>query len=463
MKRNFIFMCFTLFLRLFTNMLLFILLARVWSVEDFGKFMYCFTISNLLILLIDYGFPLKLVKDISINIKNINHIFITSIWSKLWLTIVALLLFLFGSRYLFDDDYTFYVALILVFSAILNSFTIHFTLPHRALNKFEVETKLSFSNSCMFFIVFSVLLFFTPSILEVAFAYLFIRLTNLINSIITVKKHLKLKFNLLRKIKGSLKYIISNSTFAIHLILGSLYFQIDTMLIQKLLGNEQVAYYQAPMRLIMGSLILMQAISNSSLPLISKLSEDNNKLIEFSKSVNEKALGLGGLITIVFSLFSEEVINFFYGYSYATSATIFGMLSIVVFLRYFTTIYGVVITVINKQTMRALIAAIALILSVLFNLIFISMIGIYGAVLSLILTTLLILCFYIILVNKAFGDHLFSNGGNIIIVLVGICCILPYFTNLNFYLKVSIVIIYLSVVIFVLGKDKVRGVLDKNE
>ncbi|RST74172.1 flippase [Siminovitchia acidinfaciens] len=451
-KKNFLFMSFTLFLRLFTNVIIFIILARLWSVGDFGKFMYAFTLSTLFVLIVDYGFSLKLVKDISLNTEKANQLLGKSFWSKVWLSIIAVIFFLGLSKILFDDFYTFILSLILLLTAIINSFSIHFILPFRALNRFEIETKASLIHSVIFVLCMAILLFFDPSLLQTAIAFFLIRIINLGISLSFTKRFLGLFF---KHIKGSWKYLISNSPFAIHLILGTLYFQIDTILIQRFLGNEEVGYYQAAMRFIIGSLTLMDALSQASLPKISRSFMSHKELINLSKSINEKAIMLGSTITLFLAYFNLEIIYFFYDVDFSESVQILWLLSIVVFLRYLTTIYGVIITVIDKQKIRALISLIALILSVLFNVIFIPIMGIKGAILSLILTSSLILLLYILISYMTIKDCLLSKKYfSILIITVfgwGLTCF-----NVNLEIRIIIILILSCFYLGVLLKKRTK-------
>ena len=54
-------------LRFINAVLLFLIMARFWGPETFGIFMYPYVLAGIIVILIDYGFNLQLVRDVGRN------------------------------------------------------------------------------------------------------------------------------------------------------------------------------------------------------------------------------------------------------------------------------------------------------------------------------------------------------------------------------------------------------------
>src|SRR5690242_1513366 len=86
MFRQTILMSATTVARLATNVLAFILLARVWGPTEFGVFIYPMTLATLVTMLVDYGFGLQVVRDISRDSSRVEAVMSRALGSKLVLT-----------------------------------------------------------------------------------------------------------------------------------------------------------------------------------------------------------------------------------------------------------------------------------------------------------------------------------------------------------------------------------------
>ena len=68
--KNSIFVFFTHAIRVVTNFLIFILIARFYGPESLGQFSLAFTIANISLVLADFGFDVLLTTEIAKNKKN---------------------------------------------------------------------------------------------------------------------------------------------------------------------------------------------------------------------------------------------------------------------------------------------------------------------------------------------------------------------------------------------------------
>ena len=70
------------------------ILARVFSLSDFGEFTYSLTLGTIFSLLVDYGYNMKLIKDVSLKKKDVGEIVGTAFYSKTLLFTGAFVLLL---------------------------------------------------------------------------------------------------------------------------------------------------------------------------------------------------------------------------------------------------------------------------------------------------------------------------------------------------------------------------------
>ena len=94
LKNNFLYSTLTTLSRLISGFLLIFVLARLLPVEKFGVFTYALVFSNIIVLIVEYGYNLKLSKDTAKEINRIGELTVKAAKVKLVL-FAFILLFLF--------------------------------------------------------------------------------------------------------------------------------------------------------------------------------------------------------------------------------------------------------------------------------------------------------------------------------------------------------------------------------
>ena len=139
MRSNFLFSFASTFSRLLSGFFLIFFLARLLSVEDFGIFTYCLVFANILVLIVEYGYNLKLSKDTAKDIENISEITFKAVKIKVFLIIPLLAVSVVVWSVDFIEIETLQILLLLTISAVFNSFGNHFLIPYRSVNRFNIE------------------------------------------------------------------------------------------------------------------------------------------------------------------------------------------------------------------------------------------------------------------------------------------------------------------------------------
>jgi O-antigen/teichoic acid export membrane protein len=450
MLKDSLYMLLSVILKLATTIIIFMVLAREWGVSEFGLFTYIFTLTSLLALLVDYGFALKLVKDISKTPQKIKYIVSEALCSKIILSLMVIILsciwmVLFPADRLFLKLYW-----LLLFAAIFFSFSQFFLLPFRALNKFKEETKVSLQSNLLYLIIVFILIWNNAGQILVAIGFLVSRVISLFLSYKVYKKNLgNITLNL-KFIKPSFNLLKSNFPYAIHLAIGTLYVHVDTIIIHYFLGNEAVGKYQAALRIIIGAQIFAEVLTNVYLPKLSKLSDHNDKLIALGKNMTRQLLIIGALVAVVLIGISEKIIVLFYGYEYLGAAELLTLFSFILLVKYINASYGAILTISNKQSVRALFALFSLLANIILSFCLIPIFYINGSIYSAIITNVILMFLYITYVGKILNNNLLKYPNIFLLFLP----LIFFFIRNIWYLSNSLnifILIVTVILVFVIG------------
>ncbi|MFB5166678.1 oligosaccharide flippase family protein [Parageobacillus toebii] len=403
MGRQLYFMIISLGSQFGTTILIFFFLARIWDVQNFGLFMYFFVVCNLIGIVVDYGFSLKLVKDISrCNFEDRNKLISDSFIAKLILSLLVILVFLvylFFSNYLVREKIIF---ICMFFSSIFTSFSQFLLLPFRGINKFNIEAKANIIINFVFLIVTFSLVWLKADILSMAIGFFIAKLIGQIIVYIIFKKYFSLNINI--KLLNYSKYISIlkyNFPYAIQLFVSSLYFQIDTVFVKNMLGNYSVGLHQSVMKIISGMLMFTGVFSNVYLPYISKIK--NQKIIYWkNRRITIYVSVLGLFLYLSVFLLSEKLVLCLFGKQYIEAVDLLKFASLIIFIRYVGLTYSVLLTVLDKQKLRAIAVIVAFVINIILNATLIPIYGLVGAFTSAIITGIILNIIYYVMVKRAF-------------------------------------------------------------
>jgi len=393
LKRNFSFSTITTVSRLVSGFFLIFILARFLSVEDFGRFTYSLVFANILVLIVDYGYNLRLSTDISKNMNNISLLTWNSFRVKIFLTIFVFII-LFTLKFLnFPRDNVFSVFLILTFSAMFNSIANHFLIPYRNIDKFEVESKYAFLNNLILLIFVLITLCITNDILHVSSSFLLVKI---VYSSLTIRKFLS-DFGYESENINLISELIEGIPYAIHIAVGAMLLNIDTIILREFVSDSEIGLYQAGMRALGACTIGLGILNSVSIPKLSSLVNNNRReLIALATKLNFGSILIGLLISIFINVFSKELIDFVYGQKFEKLSDYVFCFSIIIFLRYFSIIYGVVLTISNQQKVRTYCVTIALLFIVISDFFVIPKYKLFGALYILIFAHLIIVITYML-------------------------------------------------------------------
>lgn len=400
MRSNFLFSFASTFSRLLSGFFLIFFLARLLSVEDFGIFTYCLVFANILVLIVEYGYNLKLSKDTAKDIENISEITFKAVKIKVFLIIPLLAVSVVVWSVDFIEIETLQILLLLTISAVFNSFGNHFLIPYRSVNRFNIETIYVFINN-LFILSFVILVsYFYNNLLLVAITFMSIKFIFMIATFLRFKKD----FGITLKKLEIKKELAETFPYAVHIAVGAMYLNIDTIILKEYVEDYDVGIYQAGMRALAAATIGLTVINSVLVPKLSSLSSDKDSLISVGTFFNRYIMVFGLLITIVINLFDSELINLVYSNKFSDLTQYVFLFSIVIFLRYFGSVYGTLLTISDNQKVRTIGVTLTLFLIIILDLYLIPIHGIYGALYSLIIAHIVLNAIYVYFSFKEFNS-----------------------------------------------------------
>lgn len=377
-------------LRLATQVLLFIVLARMWGAEKFGTFVYPLVISTLVVIVVDYGFGLQVLRDVGKTAERVKEIIWGALCLKVALSAVVLLLALVLTVWM-PCTHGFRILLwLLLPAAVLGSFGLLLNLPFRALGLFHEETTVVLWANLVHFMLVGTLALLRFDTVVVAGGFLVSKLFYLVLSWRAYRRLIgrtKLPCVTLGYLLGTLR---TGFPFAIHIALASLYFQVDTLIIHSFLGPEGVGVYQAGLRIMVGGLVLADVLGNVYIPRLAQASDSTKSLVEIGTRMTRHLLVPGALGFTLLIVFARWLNSLIYGAGYEGVAELLPLMGVVFFLRYLGVSYGALLTVANRQMVRAVGVSVAVVVSIGLNFLLIPSLGLRGAVLASIITHVVI-------------------------------------------------------------------------
>ncbi|MFZ7131277.1 MAG: oligosaccharide flippase family protein, partial [Eubacteriales bacterium] len=225
---NIFFSSITLGLRFLSTAILFIIMARVFGAEEFGRFAFAVSFTGIFQIIVDYGYNLLLVREVAASPHKASKIASELLGGKIVLSLFSSIALIIVIRLLHYPPKTEIIVYILWVSSLFYSFGLFFNFIFRGLNKFQNETySTAILNGILFFTV-GTLLYFSFDTIGIAITYMVARTIYFLTSLYLVNKKV-----------GRIPWVLNSNNFfrnlkisfpfGIHAILGSLYFQIDTV------------------------------------------------------------------------------------------------------------------------------------------------------------------------------------------------------------------------------------------
>lgn len=156
--------------------------------------------------------------------------------------------------------------------------------------------------------------------------------------------------------------------FTIAHILFTVYFRIDTLMLQALAGFDAVGTYNAAYRLFEGVQMIPIAFAGSLFPAFSRIGrESRHRLAAAAAGYMKLVLALSAAAAAVMIALSTEIISWVYGPGYAESARALTVLGVGVVFNFYYMVFTSLLAAMGRQAIVAWIGGAVLLLNVGLN------------------------------------------------------------------------------------------------
>ena len=376
--------------------------ARYLGPERFGLLSYAQSFVGLFTIIASLGLDGIVVRELVKNNNLNDEIIGTAFWLKLIAAFGVLLILAIAINLTSNDTYTNILIFIIASATIFQSFNVvDFYFQSKVMSKFVVYANIIslFLSSIVKItlilneaplVAFAWVILFDSFILACGFIYFYI------------KKNLKFKIkNLKLKIKTATSLLKDSWPLILSGIAISIYMKIDQVMIKEMMNAEAVGQYAAAVRLSEVWYFIPMVITASLFPAIVNAKKVSEKLyygrLQKLYDLNFFIALILGLPVIVFSNFIVELL---YGQQFNQSAQILSIHMFCGFLVFMGVVRGKWMLNENLQRYDLFIHIIGAIANIIFNYIFISLLGIIGAAYATLLSYIFTLFFSSLIIRK---------------------------------------------------------------
>lgn len=189
--------------------------------------------------------------------------------------------------------------------------------------------------------------------------------------------------------------------FALSIVFGTIYWQIDTVMVSLIRGDAEAGLYGVAYRPLLSLFFLPSFFMVSLFPVMSRsYSISKGKVVDLYKKSFKYLFLVGFPLSVAIFILSPQIINILYGKGYVDSVTVMMVLSWFIFLKFLNYSTGTVLWAINRQRQRAESQGITVVINVILNYILIKRYGFLGAGISTLITEIFLFALYYGFVSK---------------------------------------------------------------
>ena len=439
MFRDSVFSLITTVVRLATGLVMFILLAHVWGPERFGTFMYPFTVAGILVKLVDYGFLLQVARDVGRNPSEAHATMSRAHGAKVLLVIPAALAAYAAATLLPGENGFGALLAILLADAVANSFAQLSNIPLRALGRFDEEARIAGIGNAVVFAAVSAAVLVGYEPLAVAGVMAGSRTFCLLLTWSAYRRHLGADPAATLERDALRTSLRQGLPFGVHATVGTLNMQLETLMVQHYLGAPSVGLYQAGMRILLGSLLVADALNGVYLSAMARSSFDRSALVKLGERMTRQLLtvGLAGFGCILAA--GPWLVHMLFGERYDALSPLLPLFGLLAFLRYGGVSYGTLLTIADRQAVRVAAVCVAMVLGLAFNALLVPRFGLSGAVTASILGHAVLYGVYVRAVRKDVGGFLVDRRSGILLCMAGaVVLLLPFLPSDNASLRIAL-------------------------
>jgi O-antigen/teichoic acid export membrane protein len=451
--RNSFFAFLSQLIRLSTNLLLFVGIARLYGVEAFGQFTTAHTLSTVFLLLADFGFDVLVAMEIARNRPQAMQIARGYFSQKVVFAGTATVA-MFGlslvQHFSWQTRTLVQIFAVYVFGASLNNFFFAF---FKGFEEFHHETRISFWINGGLLGLLIILGIAHVAIQFIALAFVVTRLMGIfmasgVAARLAGGNVMHITFDRWRETWRSV------AVFGGHFLFGSLFFVLDTILLSFWRGDRDVGIYQAAFKIVGLSLIVPDIAINTIIPVLARLHADGDERWAILGRLLNKMLSLVGLpICIILFVYPDQIIAILYGGAeFRQAVPILRLFALTIYVRFAVDVYGLMMTTSQRQTVRMYIVMAGTLINLALNVYMIPRYGPWGAALVSFVTNILVGVGYVIGSRQPFlrwtGDPLYVIS---FCISLGIAILGWNFREVSVWLTAPLTIVLCGLIAYFIG------------
>src|SRR5699024_3440422 len=373
--------------------LILILIVRLMNPEAVGFYTFAIALTS----------PIMLFSNMRLRTRYIvENIDFNDLMKIRYILDVISMIIIFVTTYLFMNDYIYIVILIALTKALDLSSELYYGILQKNEN-FKLIGMMMVGKNIGIIIVFACILILTKNLYFSLIGQIFIRFIWLI---LVERKALKYTVKATSQELKSKKILFTMFLTGLPLgvvqLLNSYNILIPRYLIENFLSLKDVGIFASISYLLTIMDLFMNAISQNFITSI-KESVNKNEMRKLKKFMNKHVLMssfMMGIVTFTATyLFGEKVIYLLYGNDYAKESSILVVISLSIIFNFQSWMFDSTLMALKVYNAQLIISFITLIISVVSSVILISIYGLIGAAISVVIITMIQACVKYIIVN----------------------------------------------------------------
>lgn len=363
----------------------FLVFARKFPVETYGRLITLFTLANVFITIFNFGLPVYLQREVSISGENSSPV-INRVLSLNILILFLYLILTFFYYKLFYGSISFKLYFVTMIPVYLYSNINILNAVLSGLRKYKSQFKLLLNSrviTIFVFLVFTIYWNSTVKLLVVIYSLGFLYHILLLTYNIFVKERM---FSFSFNFKGIPGLIKISMPLGMAVIFNFLYDKIDILLISRFTDFSQVGYYNIGYGIYKASSFAFSFLLVSGLTHVSYLSRRNSAVKLFFKKYAVSLLFIGILLNVILFFASDFAIKLIYTDKFANSVFILKIVSFAVIGLALNNLTGVILNGLGLFRENMYVTLTGLIINIILNLIFIPLYGIIAAAVISVIT-----------------------------------------------------------------------------
>lgn len=325
-------------------LLLWLLLARFWSVAEFGQFSFLFALIAVGGVFCDFGWDVWLIRAVAQAQQRPAILARNLLWLKILFNGLVWLVFLLSALY---ADWPLTVVLLLAAGMLLLSFTTLLNGVLRGLERLDWEAKIGLLQKLLFSLsAIGGVVWFAQGLLWVAFCYVISHLLAfLLTFSLLLKQHwLQIKsqslpFSVLMKQSGPLFSVALLTVLSVRL---------EIFLLNYFHGETQVALYSAVIRLMDGLVIISTAYIATLFPKLVAHQQQAHFYILLRHAIMVMS-SIALLLALLGYVLAPWLIQITYGAQYQSAAALLRYLLPALPMLFLTALFGQVLIAVGQQ------------------------------------------------------------------------------------------------------------------